>query len=329
MKYANQAPKEFKAMSAGFKKKYSSVDQLPDERWKVQPKFDGVFASIHTGGTTPRDVGEALTRTGEVMESVPHIVEALRKLVGPGKVVFGEVWHHAMTHQQINGASRRQSPQPELRFVCLDMVLDSEYVLGASAELYGWRLGTLHHAIGKEQIELGNYSKLIKVDTLHQDWVSHHLWCDTIQEFANGLVDNTIDGYCGAYDGCVVVDMDAPWTAGAVKEGQAIKVKKVVSLDLLVVGQHVEERPTKLGGYLTVEYNGVRSDVGSGLTQSMLRCIQNEIDPVHGWYDKHPGRRYAVGKIAEVECLGLTPDGKLREPRFKGFRHDTVREEDK
>jgi DNA ligase-1 len=28
------------------------------------------------------------------------------------------------------------------------------------------------------------------------------------------------------------------------------------------------------------------------------------------------------GKIVEVECMGITPDGRLREPRFKGIRYD-------
>jgi ATP-dependent DNA ligase len=30
----------------------------------------------------------------------------------------------------------------------------------------------------------------------------------------------------------------------------------------------------------------------------------------------------APGAIVEVEAMGLTPDGKLREPRFKGIRYD-------
>lgn len=322
MKYANQAPKEFKAMSAGFKKKYSSVDQLPADRWKVQPKFDGVFAVINTG-TTDYPGGTAYTRTGEVMHSIPHIVAKLRELVGCNQVVFGEVWHHAMTHQQINGASRRHDPQPELRFVCFDMVDPLEYSRGFAPAPYGWRLGCLNHAIDKEQVNLGEYRMLVKVTTLHQDWVNHHLGCDTIQDFANALVDNTLGGhYTGAYDGCMIVCMNSPWTAGAVKEGQAIKVKKVVSLDLLVVGQFAERKPTKIGGYLTVEYKGVRSDVGSGLNQDTLTNIL--------WKQNTSlcGVDY-TGMIAEVECLGLTPDGKLREPRFKGFRHDTVRQEDK
>ena len=31
-----------------------------------------------------------------------------------------------------------------------------------------------------------------------------------------------------------------------------------------------------------------------------------------------------IGKIVEVECIGITEDGSLREPRIKGVRHDKL-----
>lgn len=314
MQYTNQAPKEFDKMSAGFKKKYRSVEQLPADRWKVQPKYDGVFAIINLAE------GKAYTRQGKEMFSIQHIIDKLNSVIAHSQdcVVFGEVWHHSMTHQEINGASRRKSAQPELRFVCLDMVHIVSYGCGFEDNRYGARLAAMSHYVEREKVELGQYSTLIKPTTYHQDWVLDHqgIGCDSIQDFATALVGNKLDRHYGAYDGAMLVDMEAPWTAGAVKEGQAIKVKDKLTLDVVAVGQRVEQRDTKLGGHLTVTYNGVLSDVGSGLTQGMLRAaLENGVD--------------YTGCIVEVECLGLTPDGKLREPRFKGFRHDTVREEDK
>ena len=55
-------------------------------------------------------------------------------------------------------------------------------------------------------------------------------------------------------------------------------------------------------------YRGVQTDVGTGFT------------------DREREEIAAAGQapcgIAEVEFMELTADGKLREPRFKGWRYD-------
>ena len=61
-------------------------------------------------------------------------------------------------------------------------------------------------------------------------------------------------------------------------------------------------------GGITVLYRGVQTDVGTGFT------------------DREREEIAAAGQapcaIAEVEFMELTSDGKLREPRFKGWRYD-------
>lgn len=291
MKYINQAPKELKAQSAAFKKKWTSHDQLVYHGWIVQPKFDGVHVMIHTDGYVR-------TRTGEEVLSVPHLLEQAQQCFGPGHVLFCEAYKFGTPHKDINGAVRRQYPQPDLIGVVYDTVTQAEFDAGASPLLYWQRFD--HAALcvhGAPSLMVPPEYQFEGGDSVNVDKLA--------LEYKNHPVD--------AYDGLILRDATAPWAAGAAKEGEVIKVKPSLSLDLLVVGHRVEIKPTKLGGAITVVYNGVESDVGSGLTQTILEALSQ-------------GAR-AAGRIAEIECLGVTPDGKLREPRFKGFRYDTVNEE--
>ena len=291
MKYINQAPKELKSQSAAFKKKWENHDVLVLHGWMVQPKYDGVHIMIHTDGYVR-------TRTGEEVLSVPHLLEQAREAFGPGQVLFCEAYKFGTPHKDINGATRRQYTQPDLVGVVYDVVTQEEFDNGFADRPYWARLdyaainvtgapGLITPAEYQYQ-----YDSVINVDALALEYKNHKR---------------------DAYDGLILRDTTAPWRRGAAKEGEVIKVKPSLTLDLLVVGHRVEIKPTKLGGAITVVYNGVESDVGSGLTQSILEALTQ-------------GAK-AAGRIAEVECLGITPDGKLREPRFKGFRHDTVQEE--
>ena len=295
MKYINQAPKELKAQSAAFKKEWTSHDQLVYYGWVIQPKFDGVHVMIHTDGYVR-------TRTGEEVLSVPHLLEQAQQCFGPGHVLFCEAYKFDTPHKDINGAVRRQYPQPDLIGVVYDAVTQAEFDAGNCPRPYWQRYDFVamnvlyaHCLITAPECQYEGGGP-VNVDKL-------------ALEYKNHPVD--------AYDGLILRDATAPWAPGAAKEGEVIKVKPSLTLDLLVIGQFAEQRATKLGGYLTVTYNGVPSDVGSGLTQAMLSDIIGT-DNFAACF---------VGNIAEVECLGITPDGKLREPRFKGFRFDTVSEE--
>lgn len=291
MKYINQAPKELKAQSAAFKKKWNNHDQLVYHGWGIQPKFDGVHVMIHTDGYVR-------TRTGEEVLSVPHLLGQAQICFGPGHVLFCEAYKFGTPHKDINGAVRRQYPQPDLIGIVYDTVTQEEFDAGASPLLYWQRFD--HAALcvhGAPSLMVPPEYQFDGGDSVNVDKLA--------LEYKNHPTD--------AYDGLILRDASAPWAAGAAKEGEVIKVKPSMSLDLLVVGHRVEIKPTKLGGAITVVYNGVESDVGSGLTQTILEALSQ-------------GAR-AAGRIAEIECLGITPDGKLREPRFKGFRYDTVNEE--
>ena len=291
MNYINQAPKDFAQQSAAFRKKFASTDELMDDgRWIIQPKYDGVHVMIHTEGE-----GYARTRTGEAVLSVPHLIKEAIKSFGPGFVLFCEAYMHGQEHAAINGAVRRKSPQPDLIGIVYDIVTQARFDWGCDPNPYEERLSYINTALRGGSLEPVKCIEEQPNDT-------------TVMQFAEGMVAS------GTFDGIILRDLNATWKRGAAKDGEVIKVKPILTLDLLVVYGYAEQRDTKLGGYLTVSYNGVLSDVGSGLTQDMLREIMEYED------------RY-VGQVAEVECLGVNPSGKLREPRFKGFRFDTVHEE--
>lgn len=299
MKYVNQAPKDFDAQSAKFKKRYHNVEALLDAGWEVQPKYDGVFCMIDTSEL------KALSRQGKEMPSVGHLLGQCREGFGPDKVVFMEVYKFGTLHKDINGASRRQYLQDDLIGVVFDVVPKAAFEHGFYPRPYIARLDDVYRGVQFQD-------KLIAIaecPTLGRN--------GTVQGLAEEMVSHPTD----AYDGVILRDPAAPWNAGACKEGEAIKVKAVLSLDLEITNESVTIRPTKLGGQFTVNYKGVPSDVGSGLTQDMMEKIK-------AGFDNQTGPVF-VGSIAEVECLGLTPDGKLREPRLKAIRHDAVREEDK
>lgn len=290
MNYINQAPKDFAQQSAAFRKLFSSTDELLDiGRWIIQPKYDGVHVMIHTEGE-----GYARTRTGEAVLSVPHLIQEAIKSFGPGFVVFCEAYMHDQEHATINGAVRRKSPQPDLIGIVYDIVTQSGFDWGCDPNPYEERLSYINTALRGGSLEAVKFTAFLPTGM-------------TVMEYAKDTVAS------GTFDGIILRDLDAPWRRGAAKEGEVIKVKPILSLDLLVTGHKVEHKPTKLGGYITVTYKGVESNVGSGLTQDILQALTQGVK--------------AAGRIAEVECMGITPYGKLREPRFKSFRYDTEQEE--
>ena len=109
----------------------------------------------------------------------------------------------------------------------------------------------------------------------------------------------------GGYDGAILRNPGTTYTPGLVKHGEIIKVKPLLSLDLRCVGWN--SKPGEKTGRdvytITVEYKGVLTDVGSGMPH-------NETDVPR------------PGDIVQIDALGVTADGKLREPRFIAIRHD-------
>lgn len=280
--YYNLAPKALSEQCAAFKKKYPTLDDLPADEYIMMPKYDGCLAIVVADGD-----GHVRTRTGEPITSIPHVLAQARKLL-PGYVIFGEAYKSNTPFKDISGAFRRHAPQDDLIVVAFDAVPGADWRAGKCDEPYKARLARLSEAWHASPVPA------IIVASASDAGAS--------QGFANALVAH------GGYDGAILRRADAPWTVGASKNGEAIKVKPVKSLDLRAVdwfygkGKHAGR-----AGGIVVEYRGVQTQVGTGFSDAERETIASQ------------GTR---NQIAEVEFMELTADGKLREPRFKGWRFD-------
>ena len=276
------APKALSEQCAAFKKKYPTLDALPEDEYIMMPKYDGCLAIV-----VADDTGRVLTRTGESVTSIPHVLAQARKLL-PGYVIFGEAYKFDTPFKDISGAFRRHAPQDDLILVAFDAVPAAYWRAGKCDESYKDRLARLRRAwLSTPSAEI-----IVAPEADPGDW----------QGFANCLVA------MGGYDGAILRRADAGWHIGASKNGEAIKVKPVQSLDLRAgavfpgKGKHAGR-----AGGITVAYRGVETNVGTGFSDA-----ERERLTTHG----------CKGQIAEIEFMELTADGKLREPRFKGWRHD-------
>ena len=276
----NLAPKALSEQCAAFKKQHPTLDDLPPDDYIMMAKYDGCLAIIKPDG-----VG---TRTGEEIISIPQCLEDAAKLL-PDHVIFGEVYKFDTPFKDISGAFRRHKPQSGLFVMVFDAVPFDAWKAGKCDKPYIERYTALKDA-------------WLRTPTANLI-VASALDLGSPQGFANALVRK------GGHDGAIIRRKDAPWTTGASKNGEAIKVKPVQSLDLRAVdwfygkGKHAGR-----AGGIVVEYRGVQTQVGTGFTDREREEIASA--------------GQAPCAIAEVEFMELTADGKLREPRFKGWRYD-------
>lgn len=296
-KYIIQKATALEGQAAAFRKAHTLEDL--GYTHIGQRKYDGCHMVV---AVEPRDTprAQALSRTQERVRSCDHIIEAVLRAFGPGWVTFGEAWVPGQAFAPTSGMFRQHTPAPDIKYVVYDAVPYAAFERGEHPVPYRERLRFIMHTLAHKP------RHLIEVLSYNPGTYGNPV------ALANRLCVEERIRSGDHYDGLILRDPAAPWFRGEAKAGELVKVKPVLALDLPVTASYAEHRDTKLGGYLTVAYKGVTSDVGSGLTQHMLQEIMTHVD------------RY-VGQIAEVECMGITPDGKLREPRFKGWRFDKLK----
>lgn len=290
---------EFDKLPVKFRKKYPDTNDLLDAGYWVQDKYDGcmgIAVMRYDGGS------QMLSRTGEDYTlSCGHILEELREAADDQTgswddfIVIGEVWLPIAQAKfpAISGMFRRQKGSA-LKFIANDL-LPPEF---NTDRPYRLRFADLCELL--PVLEDANVFVTV-ANTLHA-------YPANVERYAARKQAE------GGYDGAIMRNPDAGYTVGTVKNGEIVKIKPRPSLDLRVKRVAVFLRDTKLGGSITVDLgNDLECDVGTGLTQAMLKEFQTELQD---------GRW--INKIAEVEFLGFTEDGKLREPAFKGLRIDKL-----
>lgn len=278
---------EFDKLSAKTKRHWGSVQAMVDAGWLVQDKYDGCFgmAIMKADGNH-----QMLSRTGETVRSCDHILRELaqaaddRAMCWDDFVVLGEVWHPVIGFPTISGKFRRHSAAVDLQFAACDLLAPS-----------------LETAIPYHE-RFAQLSKLLPEMEGAMTFVARCMERNPPNDVAQYARDLQA---IGGYDGAIVRDPDAGYTIGLVKNGEIVKVKPLLSLDLKVaeVTEAVGGKTGRAVYTLTVLYKGVRTEVGSGMPHSSLDLP-------------------SVGDIVQIDSLGLTEDGKLREPRFIGIRHD-------
>lgn len=299
MNYINQAPKELKAQSAGFRKQHPTLMTVAQSgNYYIEPKYDGVHGVAILGETG----GKMLSRDNKEYLSCDHILKDLHEVFGTGWVIFGEIYKFDTPFKEISGAARRHSAQPDLLFVVYDMVSLAGFERGFEPVAYEDRRQRIAaawlnaHASGSMKLSLikGAFHPAVSTDP---------------DAFAGSLKK------LGGYDGAMLKDTQAAWSPGACKDGEAIKVKPKITLDLRVVGMEEGEGKHKnTMGALLVEYRGVTSKVGTGF---------DDKERSMWWSLRHVQFRSSLNcYIVEVECMEVTSTNKLREPVYKGERHD-------
>lgn len=289
---------ELAATSAKFKKTHPTHGSLQAAGWWLQRKYDGCF-----GMAIVREysASQMLSRTGEdYTASCRHILaellEAVISVRGTGwhEVVFlGEVWHPAWGFPTISGKFRKQAPCPDLMFMANDLL---------PAGLVS-RFG--YSKRWEELAETLPHDDAPQVRTFHVPRETGDAWERALEW--QGM---------GGYDGAILRDPEAPYTIGVARAGQIVKVKPTLSLDLRVIdvlpgeGKH-EGR----AGALRCDLGGgAFVDVGTGLSDAEREefwvCREGMLAP--------------NTTIVEVEAMGWSTEGKLREPRLKGIRHDKL-----
>lgn len=281
----------------------------------LSPKYDGCHAIfLFDNGVFQA----AKSRTNEHVFSMPHIGRDLLDhypFLQWGKhAIMGEAWIPGREFSDISGIFRRQSPQPELGFVPFDTVRwrydsaeDGRPVLGQYfdiCELWHEQRGYLERlrTLIRERNEVPSL--------VH---IPRFLLLDGADAWAVAEEEARRLKKLGGYDGAVLADVHGRYVVGAGKGGEFIKVKPLLSVSLKVTGIACDkgERTGKNTMALICDLDGKAQKVSTGLTQA-------EVDE----YTEFPYN--IIGRVVEVEAMGYTVTGLLREPRYKGIRHDVI-----
>ena len=278
MGYLCQAPKEYQDQSAKWKKDHPFDTLMDSGNYIAMCKYDGCCCIVDT--TT----GTATSRTGEPAVSMETIAKSIAERMGPGFKVYGEAYRDGWDFHKVSGEFRRREVSQELQLIVWDIVQ-----AGDEEAPFNFRMTKYTAMYGLPRVSRA--ARIMSVSSV-----------DDAKKMAAELQD------LGGFDGVILRDVTAPWAPGAAKNGEVIKIKPRLSLDLRCVGYFPGKgKHAGVAGGIIVKYKGVESSVGTGFSDDMRARIP--------WF---------VHSIAEIECLGVTPDGKLREPSFKGWRFDKL-----
>lgn len=281
------------------------------EEWVISPKYDGCHAIICF--EDGKHVG-TWSRSGERVLSLDTVASQLtwHYDLSQGRIaVCGEAWQPGLKFNEISGMFRRQSPQP-LGFVPFDMVPFDWACANPEFPVLGVLDGRQYPApYSKRALSL--YEKFKSMHSLvikPRPLVYYGTFTDALQ-FSSYYATQNKTAEHGEYDGAILADGQGRYVVGAGTGGEFIKCKPLLSETVTVTTTYpdVGEKTGKNTLALGFTLDGKDQKVSTGLTQA-------EVDA----YTTNPDR--IIGQRIEVEAMGKTVNGLLREPRFKGIRND-------
>lgn len=290
---------EFTALSQKLQSNIKHVDRI------ITPKYDGCHAVFCFDGG---DFVNAYSRTGEVIRSMNHIADALvyHYDLSKGRTALcGEAWYPGQEFSKISGMFRSHSPQLSMGFVPFDVVpwmYNTDATGGPVVYLGETEQGTT-------KVPYKDRRKAIEQGFATCDSTVQRPTSMTHVEDVAALARHYKS--LGGYDGAISADPEGRYLVGSGKGGEFIKIKPLLSDSLVCVGIDFAkgEKTGKNTASLVVVYGGSVQNVSTGLTQA-------EVEE----FFTNPSK--IIGKVIEVEAMGITVNGLLREPRYKGIRND-------
>lgn len=294
-------PVEFDKLGSKVRKAFPT--SLEFSRWPNRihlRKYDGVCGLAVFGYGAP---AEMLSRTGENYSMscgllLDHLARALQNYGWDGSPVMlaGEVWRPNCPQPKISGDFRQQhSIIEDFEFRMFDMVY-------------------LNQEPGKQPyyVRMDRYRELAAMSPIH-----HGIgWAEKVELRQDETPEQAAQRMGPGFDGIVAWDLLAvPLMDAKARNGEAVKFKPNITVDVRCTGGGLGEgKHANRLGYLTyATEDGKTGSVGTGFSDAEREDL---------WTRLVRGTNSPSGGIFEVEAMGLTPDGNLREPRFKGFRFD-------
>lgn len=288
---------------------------ITENEWVISPKYDGCHAVFCF------DEGKHVatySRSGEVVLSMDHIAAHLLTAypIKQGRIaVCGEAWMVGEEFNVISGVFRRQSPQPQLQFVPFDLIpfdYNEQQTVGLPVLLGQLDHKPYHTGYARR---LGNLTFMRNNSLPSQVLTPRYiLFRGTVEEAmveANSCAKYNKARTDSFFDGAVLAMANGKYRVGSGKGGEFIKAKPLLS-ETVTVTATISDIGSKTGKntcVLCFDLNGSIQKVSTGLTQAQA-----------DEYTQYPER--IIGQRIEVEAMGLTTNGLLREPRFKGIRND-------
>lgn len=259
----------------------------------VQEKLDGVFVIAYVD---KEENCSFYSRTGEEYVSMGHLKEDFVKLAKNTGLSFFlfEAYNPNYPQSVISGWCRDTKATHDKLWAYIHDVFTYEEFLGEQKPSpYEKRFNRLY-CTG------GSYFYLF-------------LMPDRFIGNIEDLLDYKEEVEAKGGEGVIIRDPDSCDYYPGKRKDNLIKWKKTLTFDLRVVGVSNGKGKGKYrnicGRLICQDSAGKEIHVGSGLTDEQRKT----------WWEDPS---LILGKIVEVEAMCLSTKGILREPRFKGIRHD-------